>query len=138
MTKPTKILIFLLFIFLILILYLILTSASVKKNDNVDQPAKNQASALSDEDYKMKAKEIFIAYEELAQDNSFTTEKIAALKDRLLAVKGLPAGFKELHLNFVSAMDRMEDYLREKDQPARDTSQKITNQLKADYSWLNN
>lgn len=147
MTKKAKILTFFLVVLLILILYLILTSESVKKIDNSDrsvqnkttaQEPQNKVTALSDEDYKAKVKEIFTAYEKLFQGNSFTMEKIAELKNQLLALKGLPAKFKELHLKFVLALTRLEDYLNQKDQRGKNTSQQITNQLKADYSWLNN
>lgn len=139
MAKKSKILIFFWLILLVLILYLILTSESAKKIDNYSsQPVKNQITAWPEEDYKAKVKEIFTAYEKLAQDNSFKAEKVIELKNKLLALKGLPAKFKELHLKFVSALDRMEDYLKQKDQQGKNTSQQISNQLKADYSWLNN
>lgn len=154
MTKKAKILTFFLVVLLILILYLILTSGSVKKSDNSDLPTgqagqsvqnkttapepQNKVAALSDEDYKAKVKEIFTAYEKLFQSSSFTMEKVVELKNQLLALKGLPAKFKELHLKFVLALTRLENYLNQKDQREKNTSQQITNQLKADYSWLNN
>lgn len=139
MTKRAKILIFLSLVPLVLISGLILTSESVKKTDNFSvQPAKNKITALPEEDYQAQAKKIFSAYEKMTQDKNFTIEKIVELRGRLLAIKGLPAKFKELHLQFVSALDRMEDYLNQKDQQGKNTSQKIINQLKANYSWLNN
>ena len=137
MTKKVKILALFLLILFILILYLILTSESVKKIDNSSRPAKNQTTVLSEGDYKAEIKKIFTAYEKLSQDNNLTTEKIAELKDRLLALKGLPAKFKVLHINLVLALDRMADYLKQKNQQEKNSGQQIINQLKANYSWLN-
>ena len=138
MKKKAKILFFFSLIFLVLILYLILTSEPAKQSVSLKQPVKNQITALSEEDYKAEVKEIFITFEKLARDNSFKMDKIAELKNKLLALKGLPAKFKELHLKFVSALDQAEDYLKQKDEQGKNASQQIGNQLKADYSWLNN
>jgi hypothetical protein len=133
-----KILFFLFLIVLALILYLIFTSESVRPTDSAVQPTSRPTAALSDEGYRSKVKEIFNAYEELSRNNNLTAANIAEIKDKLIDFKGLPAKFKDLHINFVLAMDRAQDYLKAKDQQARDASQKIINQLKADYSWLNN
>lgn len=139
MTKKAKILISFLAILLILILYLILTSESVKKvDDSKIQPVKSTSTILPEAEYQLKVKEVFTAYETMAQEKSFTTGKIDELRNKLLALKGLPAKFKELHLQLISALDRMEDYLNQKDQQGKNTSQQIINQLKADYSWLSN
>lgn len=138
MTSKSKVLIFFLLIFLILVLYLILTSESVKKIDNSGLSANNQTTPLSEENYKIKVKEIFTAYEKLLQDNNFTIEKITELKNELLALKGLPTKFKELHLKLILALDKMEDYLNSQDKQEKNASQQIDSQLKADYSWLNN
>jgi len=136
MTNKIKILIFSSLILLALILYLILTSDSVRPTDQAT-PQAEQAAVLSEGDYQLKVKEVFKAYEELSRDNNLTVEKIAELKNELFNFKGLPAKFKNLHINFVLAMDRMEDYLKVNDQQARNASQQIISQLKADYSWLN-
>lgn len=137
MAKQAKILIFFSLILLALILYLILTSESIKKIDNPEPNVKSETGAAPAEDYQSKVKKIFTAYEVLARQGNFTAEDIVNLKSKLLALKGLPAKFKELHLKFISALDRMEDYLKQKDQQGKSASQQIFNQLKADYSWLN-
>lgn len=140
MMKKLKILIILSLVVLALIFYLILTSASVEKpGDSVaNQAARNKAVALSDENYRAQVKEIFSSYEKLSQDNNFTADKAADLKNKLVDLKGLPAKFKELHLKLVLALDQMEDYLRQNGQRQNNFSQRIINQLKADYGWLNN
>ncbi|MDO8667969.1 MAG: hypothetical protein Q7K35_02610 [bacterium] len=138
MTKKVKILIFFSLILLALILYLVLTSGSVKKADISNQQVKNQAAPLLEEDYKAQVKETFIVYENLSKDNSLTAEKTGELKNKLLALKGLPAKFKALHINFVLALTMMEDYLNSKNEQGKVAGQRLVNQLKADYSWLNN
>ena len=135
--KQTKILIFLLLILLFLILYLIFTSESVKQTDNFDQQAKQANFALLEADYKSKAKEFFAVYEGLIKDNTFTEKNITELKDNLLALK-VPAKLKDLHIRFVLALTKMENYLSQKDEREKGDSLQAINQLKADYSWLNN
>jgi len=136
MEKKTKILIFLLLILFFLILYLILTSESVKETNNFAPQIKQDNSVLLETDYKLKAKEFFGVYESLIKDNSFTEKNITELKNKLLGLK-VPAKFKELHIRFVLALTKMENYLSQKDEREKSDSFQAVNQLKADYSWLN-
>lgn len=136
MTKKAKVLIFFLLILLVLVLYLILTSESSTKLNDFSQQAQDEKIVLLEENYKAKAKEFLSAYENLIKDNNFTAEKITELKNKLLDLK-VPAKFKELHIQFVLALDRMENYLSQKDEWERSDSLRMVNQLKADYSWLN-
>jgi hypothetical protein len=138
MQKKIKVLVFFLVILLILIIYLILTSESAKNLDNFSQQSRNEKMALLESKYQTRVKELFTVYETLAQDNNSAVEKFTELKNQLLILKEVPAKFKELHLNFVSALNSMEDYLKDKNQQGKIKSQQIINQLKADYSWLNN
>ena len=137
MAKKQKILIFLLLILLGLILYLILTSESIKPVSNLDKIAKPDNSSLLETDYKLKAKEFFTSYQSLIKNNGFTEKNIMELKNKLLGLK-VPVKFKELHLRFILALNKMENYLSRKDEREKDDSFKAISQLKADYSWLNN
>lgn len=139
MSKKAKILIFLLLIFLALVLYLILTSESIenkKLTKQTNQTVKNENTASLEANYRSQAKEIFTAYGKLAQDNNSTADKVKQLKNQLLALS-VPAKFKELHINFVLALVRLENYLSGQKQEEKNASRQIINQLKADYSWLN-
>ena len=139
MEKKAKILIFLLSILLLLVLYLIFTSESVKETaspDNSGGPTKQDNSAMLENDYKLKAKEFFTAYETLIKNNGFTEENLTELKNKLLGLK-VPVQFKEPHIKFVLALTRMENYLSQKDEREKSDSFQAINQLKADYSWLN-
>jgi len=140
MTKKVKLfsLLILLSILLILVLFLIFTSASAKKTyNNTNRSVKNLAVPVSDEDYKTKVKAIFALYEARAQNKAFSIENVSELKNQLLGLN-VPAGFKNLHLNFVLALTRLEDYLNRKDEQVENSSFQMFNQLKADNSWLNN
>lgn len=137
MPKKQKVLFFLLLILFGLILYLIFTSESIKPVSNLDKTVKPDNSATSETDYKLKVGEFFTAYESLIKDNGLTGENIVELKNKLLALK-VPVKFKELHLRFVLALDKMENYLSQKDERAKGDSFEAVNRLKADYSWLNN
>jgi len=137
MQKKQKILLFLLIILFFLILYLILTSESVKRVDNSSQQIKQDNSVLLENDYKVKAKEFFTAYENLIKNNSFTEKNITELKNQLLGLK-VPLKFKELHIRFVLALTKMENYLSQKIEQEKSDSFQAVNQLKADFSWLNN
>ena len=137
MAKKQKILIFLLLILFLLILYLIFTSESVKRTDSFARLTGQDSSASLENDYKLKAKEFFTAYENLIKSDSFTGANIAELKNKLLGLK-VPVKFKELHIRLVLALTKMENYLNQKDERDTSDSSQAINQLKADYSWLNN
>jgi len=137
MDKKIKILIFLLLILLLLILGLIFTSELFKSENNSNQEVKPNNSVLLEADYKLKVKELFSIYDNLIKDDSFSQENIAELKNKLLALK-VPVKFKELHIQFVLALTEMENYLEQKDELEENASPEVINQLKTDYSWLNN
>ncbi len=139
MTKNIKILIFSLLILFLLVLYLIFTSGSIKETsvpaDTAEQIKKDDM-VLLENDYKSKTKEFFGAYENLIKDNNFTEENVTELKNKLLNLM-VPVKFKELHIQFVLALTKMENYFRQKDEQEKSDSLRAVNQLKADYSWLN-
>lgn len=144
MTKKAKILILLLLVVLVLFFYLILTSASFKNRADsnrsvgpADQPAKNQAPPLSEEDYKIEFKKIFVAYEKLARDNSFTPEKVSELIKQTLNLKSPTRKFIMMQTSLFIALNKMADYLKQKDRSGKNPGQEIVNQLTANYSWLN-
>ena len=141
MKKKTKILNILLLVLLALVVYLIFTSESVKKTGGLVQPVKNENVALSEEGYRTKVKEIFTAYEKLALDDNFTTDKIEQLKNELLVLKldlKTRIEFQKLHLGFIQALDKTESYLNSRVEREKISSQQMIDKLKVDYSWLNN
>ncbi|OGF24298.1 hypothetical protein A3H09_02735 [Candidatus Falkowbacteria bacterium RIFCSPLOWO2_12_FULL_45_13] len=138
MTKRTGVLIFFLAVFLLLFFYLILTSGSLKEVGQSVRMAEKEKIAMPEEEYKAGVKAILSSYEKLVLDNKLTIKKIEELRNALLEMKGFQAKFRTMHLNFVLTLDRMENYLIGKKEQEKNASQQMANQLKADYSWLNN
>ena len=146
MNKKQKILIFLLLILLLLVLALIFTSESFKPKNSPVQEVKQASSVLLEADYRLKTKELFNIYDSLIKNDSFNKENIAELKNKLLALKGIPEKFKDLHIRFILALTGLENYLDQKSElkenndgePGKNSSLEAINQLKLDYSWLNN
>lgn len=122
---------------MVLILYLIFTSESIKPENNVNKQVKPDNLAGLETNYKLQAREFFLAYEALIKNNNITQQNITELENKLLALK-VPVKFKELHLRFVLALNRTENYLNQKDEREKGDSFQAISQLKADYSWLNN
>lgn len=134
MTKKLKILICLLIALLLLVLYLILTSESAT---NKNQSASIEKTNIQMEnEYIKQAKEIFSAYNNLTVSDNFTREQVSALKNQLLELK-VPTKFKELHINLVMAMTKMENFFDSNNEEEKTSGQQIISQLKNDYSWLN-
>lgn len=137
MTKKGKVLIFFLLLLLLLISYLILTSESPAKLDSLSRQTKDEKIALSEENYMARIKESFLSFKELSEADGLTAEKITELKSKILALK-VPAKFKELHINFILALTKLENYLIREDDREKISSQEMSDQLQADYNWLNN
>lgn len=135
MDKKQAILIFLFVILFFLVLYLIFTSESAKVINIPAEQAKPDNAVLLETDYRLKAKEFFAVFENLIENNSFTEENIAELKNKLLNLK-VPAKFKDLHIRFILALTKMENYFRQKDEREKSNSFQVADQLKADYGWL--
>lgn len=116
MSKKLKILVVLLIIILALFLYLALTSQPldggkvVKVNSQSDKIKEKLVS-----DYKIKANGILADYWQLAEKKDAPAEEGEYLKNRLLELK-VPADFKELHLNLVMALTKLEDYFKNGDE----------------------
>jgi len=137
MTKRGRILILLIIFFLLIIVYLILTTETVVKNDQVNSATDQNKIIELEQQYKKQVIAIFNDYTKLITGESYTLEQVSQLKNRLLDLK-VPTKFKDLHINFVLSLTRLENYLLDKDEAEKAKSQQVIGQLKADYSWLNN
>ncbi|MCK4554023.1 hypothetical protein KAU19_03600 [Candidatus Parcubacteria bacterium] len=135
-------------IFIILISILILTSCSIikpaadKENKTVGQDNNQQADKSIDmglltKAYQMEVKVILNNYLRQTQDESLITiDDVKQTKNSFLALK-MPSKYKDLHLNLVLAMDKMEDYLFDGDEGKLRASQELIKQAKEEYEWLN-
>ncbi|MDP2708901.1 MAG: hypothetical protein Q8O93_02520 [bacterium] len=137
MTNKSKFIIFLLLVLLALVLYLILTSESITKGDQAGEPARNQTFADLESEYRPRSAELLARFESLIRRNDVRAEEVAELKNELLDLK-VPAQFKDLHVKFAMALTSLENYLDLADEAEKNKSLQAVNQLKADYSFLNN
>jgi hypothetical protein len=136
MEKRQATLIFLLIILFSLVLYLIFTSESIKETDNTTQSVKQDNSAALEFAYKLKAKKLLKSFDYLV-NNNLTEQNIAELRNNSLALTGVPKKFQNLHAQFVIALDKMKNYFSQNIETEKNSSLEIINQLKADYTWLN-
>ncbi|MDD5290827.1 MAG: hypothetical protein PHZ04_01800 [Patescibacteria group bacterium] len=136
MSKKLKILIVLLVIILALFLYLVLTSRPLDGGAGVK--ANNQANEIKEKlisDYKNNASRILTDYWQLAEGKDIPVEEGEYLKNRLLELK-VPADFKELHLNLVMALTKLNNYLENGDEEEKEESEQMVNQSASEYDWL--
>lgn len=136
MIKKEQILIILTLIFLLATVYLMLTSKPIQKIDQSRLASDNNNIARLEEKYQAQAKDIFSDYEKLIANNNYTIEQITKIKNKLLNLK-VPTKFKELHINLILALTRMENWLINKNESEKIAGEQIINQVKTDYVWLN-
>jgi competence protein ComGC len=137
MSKQLKILLILLIIAILLVLYLIMTAKTIERDQD---KTSNQADKINLEQlenrYKDEVKNIFVNYSELIKDENFDVEQIRSIKNQLLDLR-VPTKFKDLHLQFVLAITKMEDFLQTGDKEEKINSQQMINEIKVNYVWLN-
>jgi hypothetical protein len=137
MAKKIKILLALSFVAILAVSYLIITSKPV---NNVGKQANKEQVKVDlkklEEEYKAGTKNILTDYSALLLNNDLNLEKVEADKNKLLGLK-VPAEFKDLHLNFVLAVSKMEDYLKNGKDEDKAASQRMISEIKANYVWLN-
>lgn len=144
MTNKTKIFILFIIVLLFIAVYLAVISKPVKQDQAEKQngaKTNNVVDAmlnldLLEKSYKLETKAILANYSRIAQDETIDIESVERTKKQLLSLK-VPAEFKELHKNLVFAMDDMKDYLENGDEAAKQKSQEIIEEQKAEYEWLN-
>jgi len=85
--------------------------------------------------YEARAKAAVSEYNGLEVKGSFTADEIRKVKDELLGLK-VPAEFKELHVQLVLGLTKIEDSLAAGDAKIRTEGQKKIEQAKATYTWL--
>ncbi len=99
-----------------------------KKTDKIDlERVKAQ--------YKNDVNNILSNYSNLIQTNNFTAAQIKSIKKQLLGLK-VPSMFKDLHVNLVLAVTKMENFLSNGNSEDKFFSQKMINKSKKNYNWL--
>ena len=137
MTKKNKIiLIFFIFAFF-LVLYLVVTSEKTDKNKQyAGQKIQKVDLGKLESDYKAEAKSILDGYSQLSNNNGIDINEVKQVKNNFLALK-VPTKFKDLHLDLVLAMVKMENFLTSGANEEKIASQQIVSRIKANYAWIN-
>ena len=147
MSKKKIIFIFLTIVLLVVAVYLIRRSPTylidipvdkqhLTEQDNNQTADKSIDMGLLTKAYQMEVKVVLNNYLRQTQDESLiTVDDVSRTKNSLLGLK-MPAQFKDLHLNLVLAMDKMEDYLIDGDEGKLRESQELIKQAKEEYEWL--
>lgn len=100
------------------------------------QNNKEENIAKIESDYEINFKNIFSNYLNLADSNKLSADDLKKAQAQTLDLK-VPTKYKNLHIEFVFALIKMEKYLKTSEIQERDESQKILSKIKADHTWLN-
>lgn len=138
MSKRLKILLLLLVVTASMFFYLLFTSKSLnqKLNNEVNNNFVNieKTKEQMTTEYKASVTKIISDYYNL-DISSTTVSEVEIVRENLFGLT-VPAELKDLHLNLVMALTKMEDYLAGNNKEAREESEKIMDQAKLDNNWL--
>jgi len=134
------------FIFLAFILVVLLTTLIVKptfpvnKNVNGDQNNMVRINKVDliklEKDYEKYFKRIFNEYEQISADNQLNIDLVKKTKEEILNLK-VPAKYKDLHIDFILALVKMENYFSGGDNKEKAASLNAIKQIRENYLWLN-
>lgn len=143
MFKNFKIILILLAVVITVILILVVVLSQNPENnflekigDKENSEEKVDLAALSEE-YKEGISEALAEFSDLSETSELNVPRIEEIKNKVLNLK-LPPEFKNLHLNFILAMARMEDYLSTGAEEAKLTAVDMIEKIKSDYPWAYN
>lgn len=130
-----KILIFLIVIAVLLLAYLVLSSETILQNENsVDQNILIDKEIMTS-DYKRESARIISDYYYILSSKQTNIDQIRECKKKLLDLK-VPSEYKDLHIQLVLAVTKMETYLLDKDEREWSESLEMINKAMADNAWL--
>ncbi len=143
MSKQIKILLVLFIVAAAAVLYLLKTAeptALIKEQvGRLDEKLNEKTEKIDLERVKTQYKEdvnkILADYSGLTETADATIEQLGSVKDRLLGLR-VPSVFKDLHVNLVLAVTKMEDFLSNGDSEDRFFSQEMIDKNKEKYNWL--
>jgi hypothetical protein len=145
MSKQMKILSVLLIIAVLLVLYLIITAKPIARiQEKGDTQAPFNSLQAEDEidlerlakDYQEKVQMIFADFLLLAQDLEGTSvNQVESIKNQLLELR-VPTQFKDLHLDLVLTINKMEEFLLNGNSEDKFFSQEMIEKIKESYDWL--
>lgn len=110
-------------------------------NLNFSVNKKNQSIAKVDSeklenDYRVNVKKIVDDFLSLSDSNNLTIDKTKQIKNELLDLR-VTDRYKEIHLNLVLSIAKMENFFNTGNKSDKLSSVEIINKTKNDNSWLN-
>lgn len=89
-----------------------------------------------DNDYRIIVKKLVNDFLYLTDNNSLTIDKTKQIKNELLDLR-VTDNYKNIHLNLVLSIAKMENFFNTGNNSDRLSSVEIINKTKSDNSWLN-
>jgi len=119
--------------------YLIISSEAVKKtaekvSDQVTIPLAVDL-ALLEKNYQLQTKVIVANFEKLVESGEIKTDQVEQIKRQLLDLKSPTKS--DLTPDLVTAMNKMLEFLADKNESKKTESLSIIKQAKGKYAWLN-
>jgi len=148
MLKEAKTLWILLILAVFSVVYLIAISKPIeneitsdnKANEiNINKPIKKVAQVdlvKLEADYKNSFRGIYNNYNKLIGTNKFTADQLVIIRDQLLTLR-VPGQFKELHIDFIFAVSKMERFIIDGELNEKIASEELITKIKANNTWLN-
>jgi Tfp pilus assembly protein PilO len=134
MSHRTKSLIFtFLAVFLIVVLFFIIYRSS---SDNNNDQSRQKKIEQIERDYQQQVRKIIVDYKKIMDANQITAENVFKIKQELLNSR-VPTKFKDLHLDLVLALTRLEDSFVDNNQLLAEEGKQLINKTLANNDWLN-
>lgn len=92
--------------------------------------------AKLEKDYEDNFKRIFSQFAQLASEEKINKEIVGTIKNETLALK-VPTKYKDLHIDFVLALVKMENYFSGGDNKEEAASLDAIKRIQENYLWLN-
>ena len=134
MNKKTRN-IFLLFIVLVLLVSIYLLLSYESSDRPVAEECIQQDAGAMAEKYTGQLKFLVADYREAISNDELDTEKIKNIKNSILDLM-VPAQYRDLHVQIVLALVKMEEFVKNKDQAYKIESSNLINEALANNSWL--
>ena len=132
MKKKYLFLILLILLVLLIALYIVFTPEKtdyyLKLEESIAKESKVNV-VINASDYKKEILPILNSYLDLLENNSFSEENILNLKTNILEIK-VPKNYKELHLNIILALERMEEFIKTENEEDKISSVNLLNEAK--------
>lgn len=107
----------------------------MEKITNKEEPEVKVDLAAMGEEYKKGISQAFSGFSALKENTGLTVPRIEEIKNQALDLR-VPGEFKDLHLNFVLAMIRMEDFIQTGSEEAKTASENLVEKIKNNYPWI--